>query len=104
MFCRDQHKVAPQGDGTARVIFSKRKSMKYEELRSYLAALYLKTPPGDDWLEFLKAGVRIHWGSFRVDQVEAAPHHDYAGLQVADAVASGIKQALEYTTFGHTEH
>jgi hypothetical protein len=102
--CRDHHAAYPAGDGTAKIIFSKRKSMRYEELRSYFSTLWLKTPEGDDWLKFLKAGIRIHWPAIRIDQVVAETHHKYAGLQVADAVASGMKQALEYSAYGHTEH
>lgn len=103
-FCRDYHKLFPQRDGTPLIVFSKRKSMKYEHLRSYLATLNMAMPPGDDWLKFLKAGIRIHWPSIRIDQVESAPHSARAGLQVADAVASGIKQALEFSRYGYTEN
>jgi hypothetical protein len=102
-FCRDYHRLFPQGDGTGMIVFSKRKSMKYEVLRSYLATLNVATPPGDDWLEFLKAGIRIHWPSTKIDQVESAPHSTRAGLQIADAVASGIRQALEFSKYGYTE-
>lgn len=60
--------------------------------------------PGDEWMQFLRAGISIYWPSIRIEQVESAPHNAYAGLQVADAVASGIKQALEIGRYGGTEH
>ena len=100
----DYHTLFPQGDGTGMIVFSKRRNMKYEDLRSYLATLNVATPPGDDWLKFLKAGIRIYWPSIKIDQVESAPHSTRAGLQVADAVASGIRQALEFSKYGYTEN
>ena len=104
-FCRDYHKFSPQGDGTAKIIFSQRKGMKYEYLRSYLAILNLASPsPGDEWIAYLRAGINIHWPSIKIDQVEAAPHSSQAGLQMADAVASGLRSALEYGAYGQTEH
>lgn len=91
--CRD-HRQPESGDGFAEVIFSNRAQMSYDELRDYLRHLKANTEAQQ---------VRIDWSVIDPDRVEAKPHDTLAGLQLADAVASGLKFAVELNPYGDTE-
>src|SRR5690606_15235124 len=69
------------GDGLCDLVFSNRSAMSYEELRDYLAFLR-DGPPA--------AKCHIEWGAIDPNMVRAINHDQMAGLQMADAVASGI--------------
>lgn len=89
-FCREMRKRDDPGDGTADITFSHRRGMSYEGIRSYL--------------EGLKAlRTEIHWPAIAIERIRALPHKQRMGLQIADAVASSVFQALERNPFGHTE-
>ena len=76
-----------EGDGTAKIIFSNRAGMKYEEMRDYLRKLEAKSKdPSED--------IRIDWSVIRCDQV-IAEGRNLMGLQVADAVAGSFFRGLE---------
>ncbi len=89
-FCRDT-RIREQGDGTAEIIFSNRGQMSYDDLRSYLRKLS-ENPR-----------VNIDWSVINPAQVCAVQHSQMAGLQVADAVASGAFAAVNPNQFGDTE-
>jgi hypothetical protein len=94
-FCRDVHRAKAQGDGTARIVFSNRSSMSYDELRNYIGILLNKRPPFGD--------VRIDPTVVRPQQIEARTHEQMAGLQIADAVASSFFFGVQSHPFGFTE-
>jgi hypothetical protein len=98
-FCRD---TAAANDCECRLIFEHRARLSYDDLRDYLTILQGKAEE-DAWLEMLLNDVRIHWAAIVPQNVEAAQKAQYAGLQLADCVASGTRAALEYR-HGFTEH
>ena len=91
--CRDYHKQE-EGDGTAEITFSNRSIMSYDELRSYLKHLRGISEARD---------IRIDWSVVLPEQVKAINHDQLAGLQVADAVASGFYFALNRNQYGEVE-
>lgn len=91
--CRDHHK-AGAGDGRAEIIFSNRSQMSYDELRSYLRKLC------DDSSDLT---VNVDWSVVDPDFIRAVEHSQLAGLQVADAIASGLYAAVNPNQFGDTE-
>lgn len=88
--CRDHRKDAP--NYLAELIFSNRSAMSYGDLKDYL--LKLMAAPDR---------VQIDWGAFDMRLVRAVNHDQLAGLQVADAVASGAFYAVHRTVYGETE-
>lgn len=88
--CRDHAK----GDPSAKVVFSNRAAMSYDDLRDYLRLLKDKTNPLD---------VRVDWSVIDPDRVEARQHERVMGLQIADAIASGFFFGLELSALGFVE-
>ncbi len=91
--CRDKRNPE-DGDGRARIIFSNRSIMSYDDLRRYLQLLKDKSDPMD---------VRIDWNVVRPSDVRAVNHAQLAGLQVADAVASSFFFAVNTNRYGEVE-
>lgn len=91
--CRD-NRVAGQGDGTAEIIFSNRNTMSYGDLRQYLRQLKSNASA---------MGVAIDWSVIVPDAVRAVNHDQMAGLQLADAVASGFFYAINVNRYGEVE-
>lgn len=89
--CRDYYRPADGGDGRAELIFSNRSAMSYADLRDYLRRLRNS------------AEVRIHWDSVEPDSVSAVAHEQLAGLQIADAVATGAFYSVHRSVYGETE-
>jgi hypothetical protein len=81
-------------DGRARIIFSNRAAMSYQDLRDYLIQLKIKAGLGD---------VRIDWSVIDPEDISSEPHPKLRGLQVADAVATGIYYGFARNLYGHTE-
>jgi hypothetical protein len=90
-FCRDHRRENDEGDGTVDVIFSNRRNMSYEDIRTYLDVLKAR---GD---------TKIDWSVVRREQVCSLPHDQRRGLQIVDAVASSYWYALNPNAYGHTE-
>ncbi|GAP65939.1 phage-related protein [Mizugakiibacter sediminis] len=87
--CRDSAKLPPERLKTE-LIFSNRSAMSYEALRGYLARL--------------KAGdCRVDWRFIDSAAVSAINHEKLAGLQIADAVASGLYCAVNLNPYGDAE-
>lgn len=101
--CRDEHARAPAGDGIARIYFSKRKNMSYEDLTHYLDLLRWGTAQ-DEWLGVLLNDIRIHWPAIKTTEIEVYSHMSLIGLQMADAVCGALRAAVEYTNYNFTEH
>jgi hypothetical protein len=85
------HRKANDGDGAVELIFSDRAAMSYENLRGYIDLLRTR----DD--------VRIYWPAIKTENIRAVAHSKLAGLQVADAVASGLYNAVTMNQYGHSE-
>lgn len=81
-------------DGKVDLIFSNRSAMSYEDLRDYLLLLRDGAPA---------ASCSINWERVDPMAVRAVNHDQLAGLQIADAVASGIFLALNKNPYGECE-
>lgn len=91
--CRDLRPSVPEGDGRVKIVFSRRRSMNYDDFQSYM----LKLKDMDD------PEIRIHWPVIDIDGIEAQDHGARFGLQLADLVTSGITAALEPDFYGNVE-
>ncbi len=91
--CRD-HRKPDVGDGRAEIIFSNRSQMSYDDLRAYVALLRDHADPSK---------VSIDWSVVDPQEIRAVEHSQLAGLQVADAVASSLYQAVNPNQFGDVE-
>lgn len=91
--CRDA-KRSGHGDGTVEVVFSNRSAMSYDDLRGYLLKLR------DDGAE---SDVRVHWPVVDPAKIRAVNHDQLAGLQLADAVASGVFFSVHRNPYGEVE-
>ncbi|MEX0746204.1 MAG: DUF3800 domain-containing protein [Phycisphaeraceae bacterium] len=89
--CRD-HRRDPRH--VAKVLFSNRSCMSYDEIRDYMQRLRDRTN------EF---GVRIDWSAIDPARIEAHTHDSLMGLQIADAVASSHYMACELSPQGFSE-
>ena len=91
-FCRDNfNRNTHKGDGTAQIIFSKRKNMSYEDFKEYIRLLTEKYDTNID-------GDRI-----KPKQILALGASQSMGLQVADALASSAYQSLNKSDYGYVE-
>ena len=93
-YCRDHRTPHDPGDGSARIVFSNRSSMSYDEMRDYFSCLQARTGLFD---------IRIDWSVIKPEQIEAATSGKYMGLQIADAVASSLFYAVQPSQYGYTE-
>lgn len=91
--CRDNRKT-DDGDGKGELVFSNRSAMSYDDLRAYLRTLRAQSDARD---------VRIDWDIIDPEMVQAVNHDQLAGLQIADAVASGIYYAVSLSQYGEAE-
>lgn len=94
-YCRDQRRDG-EGDGFAEIIFSNRSNMSYEDIREYLRLLLNQS-------ETYPQKVQIDHTVIDPNRIRAVEHSKLAGLQVADAVASGFHFALKVNRYGETE-
>jgi hypothetical protein len=92
---RDQRRSG-EGDGFTEVIFSNRSNMSYEDIREYLRRLR-------GMAEANPLSVQVEPTVIDPERIRAVEHSKLAGLQVADAVASGIHFALKVNRYGETE-
>lgn len=93
--CRD-HRKEGEGDGFAEVIFSNRSNMSYEEIRKYLGLLLKQAAENPE-------KIQIDPTVIDPERIRSVDHAKLAGLQVADAVASGLHFALKVNRYGETE-
>lgn len=93
--CRD-HRHDGEGDGFAEIIFSNRSNMSYKEIRGYLRLLCRQheTDPQK---------VQIDPTVIDPERIRSVEHSKLAGLQVADAVASGLHFGVKVNRYGETE-
>lgn len=90
-FCRDHRSKVKEGDGRARIVFSRRGGMSYPDFQDYLRRL-----KHDHSTE-------IHWPVIDIDGVQAADHSRMAALQIADCGVSAVAAAIEPDKFGNVE-
>ena len=76
------------------MVFSNRSAMSYDNLRGYLNKL--KTDPAG-------SGVRVDWSVVDPQRIRAVNHDKLAGLQLADAVASGVFFSVHRNPYGECE-
>lgn len=93
--CRDQRR-AEEGDGFCEIIFSNRSNMSYGDIRDYLRLLLNQAE--DD-----PQRVQIDRTVIDPERIRSVEHSRLAGLQVADAVASGFHFAVKVNRYGETE-
>lgn len=93
--CRDR-RGPEQETYLAELIFSNRSAMSYDDLREYLNKLMAVGGNGFN-------GVQIDWNAIDASMVRAVNHDQMAGLQIADAVASGVFYAVHKSQYGETE-
>ena len=87
---------AGEGDGFTDVIFSNRSNMSYDDIRAYLRLLLKQA-------EANPSQVQLDPTVIDPERISAVDHAKLAGLQVADAVASGFHFALKVNRYGETE-
>jgi hypothetical protein len=93
--CRDTRREG-EGDGFAEIIFSNRSNMSYEEIREYLRLLQRQHDSNPQQ-------VQIDPTVIDLERIRSVEHSKLAGLQVADAVASGVHFAVKVNRYGETE-
>lgn len=91
--CRDLRPQVPEGDGKAKIIFSRRGGMSYENFRGYIELL--KSRADSD--------IRIHWPVIDIHGIEALDHGSRMGLQLADIAVASIACGLEPDFYGNFE-
>ncbi len=91
--CRDNRRTG-HGDGRVELVFSNRSAMSYDALRDYLC--HLRDGSGE-------RDVRVDWAVVDPARIRAVNHEQLAGLQLADAAASGVFYAVHRNPYGETE-
>lgn len=85
--------------GRTSLIFSTRRGLNKDALDAYLERLQGHSERYRDL-----ASHSIMWPTINLDETHLHPNKKWRGLQMADAVASGISKAIEYSQYGTTEH
>lgn len=80
----------------AKVVFSRRGGMNYEEFRDYMRLI-------KDGKEVLYSPGKMDWDVIDPDRIDALDHKRRAGLQIADVVTSAMFHAVEPGPYGFTE-
>lgn len=91
--CRDLRPKVPEGNGTLKIVFSRRGGMSYSNFRDYLTLLKSN---GFN-------GTNIHWPVIDIPNIDAQDHSKRAGLQLSDIIASAFTAALEPDVYGNCE-
>lgn len=85
--CRDTHARRPEADPRARIVFSERKGLRYEQFQKYLRTL--RSDPA-------KYQTKADWLHLDPDLVDVEVHSDANPCHlVADYFAAGVGAALE---------
>ena len=89
--CRDKRPSVPEGNGMAKITFSRRGGLSYGGFRDYL--LHLKE----------HHDTQIHWPVIDIEAVDAQDHSRLAALQISDCGVSAITAAMEPDRYGNVE-
>jgi hypothetical protein len=92
-FCRDMHPSVPEGDGTIKIIFSRRGGMSYADFRDYI----------DRLRRVQDQEINIHWPVIKTENIDAQDHSRMAGLQLVDTIASAFANGFEPDRYGNCE-
>lgn len=92
-FCRDMRPSVPEGDGTIKIIFSRRGGMSYANFRDYI----------DRLRRVEDQEIRIHWPVIKTENIDAQDHSRMAGLQIVDVIASAFAAGFEPDRYGNCE-
>ena len=84
------------GNRSVEIIFSDRANMSYGDIRSYLGRLVRSGRNASN-------DVQVDGSVIDPRRVRSVQHSQLAGLQVADAVATGVHFALRPSRYGETE-
>lgn len=81
--CSQLRARVPEGNGKVKIIFSKRGGLSYNDFKLYL--------------EKLKSdkNCSINWNVIDIELIDAMPHNQRAGLQLADVAAYSFFKAVE---------
>lgn len=94
--CAQLRPKVTEGNGQAKLVFSKRGNMNYRDFQDYLE----KVKDGNTkYPEFNS----INWNIIDIAAIEARDHSTRAGLQIADCIASAFFTAVEPNYYGMTE-
>lgn len=93
--CRN-YRRANEGNGCAEVIFSNRSNMSYSDIRDYLDLLIRQHEDDPQKVQIDPSVIIPH-------QIRSVEHSKLAGLQVADAVASGLHFGVKVNRYKETE-
>lgn len=88
---RDMRPRVPEGDGRARIIFSRRGGLSYDDFKSYMELLK----------ESSDKDIQIHWPVIDIDGISAMDHSRSASLQIVDVAASSFAAAFEPDRYGN---
>lgn len=91
--CRDLRRSVPEGDGRVKLVFSRKRTMNYQDFRDYIQLLRNMDDPK----------IQIHWPVIDIQGIEAEDHGSRFGLQLADLATSGLTAALEPDFYGNVE-
>lgn len=94
-FC-ERRAVKTDGDGTAKIVFSRRGGMQYDDFKAYLYRLRQNDGYTDE-------PAHIRWQHIDIESVAALDHGARAGLQLADIIASAFSAAVEPNGYGNFE-
>ncbi len=92
--CRDSRIPNDGTDGSAEITFSNKAGMSHKKLTSHLELVRRQCEVQD---------VTIEWDVVKTGQIRSYTPGKRMGLQIADAVASGVFAALEPSKYGFTE-
>jgi len=95
-YCKRKAQSNSGGNGTAKLIFSRRGGMDYGDFKNYLFRLKRQQEEGS-------IDTTIKWEAIDIDAVEALDHANRAGLQIADAAASAFNRAVNPDFYGNHE-
>lgn len=70
--CRDARKDVPEGDGRVQIVFSRKRSMDYNDFRSYIQRLRDMNDPT----------IQIHWPVIDIDGIDAQDHGAGLGFKL----------------------
>lgn len=90
--CRDKRRSVQEGNGMARITFSRRGGLSYDGFRDYLVHLRDNNE------------TQIHWPVIDIQSVDAQDHSRLAALQIADCGVSAIAAAIEPDPYGNVEY
>jgi len=89
--CRDYRSIVKEGNGQAKITFSRRGGLSYQAFRDYLKRLRDKSE------------TTVHWPVIDIEAIEAKDHSTNAGLQLADCCTSSIAASIERDPYGNVE-